>query len=254
MMFATLLSKTASPVLAMPRVIKRSLVLVLDVAICVATVWAAFDLRLEQFTAVEPQMWVPMLVSIVLAIPIFVVSGLYRAIFRYSGLPAMLSLARAMSIYGVIYAGLFTFWGVSGVPRTVGFVQPMLLHFVVGASRAFARVWLGGLYHQQLRRASIPQALIYGAGSAGRQLAAALANSPEMRVVGFLDDDDRLHGNELNGVPIYNPADLPEVLPTLSVTDVLLALPSVSRMRRNEILNDLKPHKLAVRKIGRAHV
>ena len=73
MMFETLLSKTASLVLAMPRVIKRSLVLILDVAICVATVWAAFDLRLEQFTAVEPQMWVPMLVSIVLAIPIFVV-------------------------------------------------------------------------------------------------------------------------------------------------------------------------------------
>jgi FlaA1/EpsC-like NDP-sugar epimerase len=247
MMFATLLSKTASPVLAMPRAIKRSLVLILDVAICVATVWAAFDLRLEYFTAVEPQMLVPMLVSIVLAIPIFVVSGLYRAIFRYSGLPAMLALARAMAIYGVIYAAIFTFWGVSGVPRTVGFVQPMLLLFVVGASRAFARVWLGGLYHQQLRRASMPQALIYGAGSAGRQLAAALANSPEMRVVGFLDDDDRLHGNELNGIPVYNPTDLPEVLPTLSVTDVLLALPSVSRMRRNEILNDLKPHKLSVR-------
>jgi FlaA1/EpsC-like NDP-sugar epimerase len=247
MIFATLLSQSASPVLAMPRVIKRSLVLILDVAICIATVWAAFDLRLEQFTMVESQMWVPMLVSIVLAIPIFVVSGLYRAIFRYNGLPAMLALARAMAIYGVIYAGLFTLWGVSGVPRTVGFVQPMLLMFVVGASRAFARVWLGGLYHQQLRRASMPQALIYGAGSAGRQLAAALANSPEMRVVGFLDDDDRLHGNELNGIPIYNPADLAEVLPPLSVTDVLLALPSVSRHRRNEILNDLKPHHLAVR-------
>jgi FlaA1/EpsC-like NDP-sugar epimerase len=247
MIFATLLSQSASPVLAMPRVIKRSLVLILDVAICIATVWAAFDLRLEQFTVVESQMLVPMLVSIVLAIPIFVVSGLYRAIFRYSGLPAMLALARAMAIYGVIYAGLFTLWGVSGVPRTVGFVQPMLLMFVVGASRAFARLWLGGLYHQQLRRASMPQALIYGAGSAGRQLAAALANSPEMRVVGFLDDDDRLHGNELNGIPIYNPADLTEVLPNLSVTDVLLALPSVSRMRRNEILNDLKPHHLAVR-------
>jgi FlaA1/EpsC-like NDP-sugar epimerase len=93
----------------------------------------------------------------------------------------------------------------------------------------------------------MPPALIYGAGSAGRQLAAALANSPEMRVVGFLDDDDRLHGNELNGIPIYNPADLAEVLPTLSVTDVLLALPSVSRARRNEVLNALKPHKLAVR-------
>ena len=74
-----------------------------------------------------------------------------------------------------------------------------------------------------------------------------MANSPEIRVVGFLDDDDRLHGHVLNGLPIHNPADLAEVLNGTSITDVLLALPSVSRQRRNEILNELKPHKVAVR-------
>ena len=110
-----------------------------------------------------------------------------------------------------------------------------------------ARVWVGGLYHQQLRKASLPQALIDGAGSSGRQLASAMASSPEIRVVGFLDDDDRLHGHVLNGLPIHNPADLDELLNGSSITDVLLALPSVSRQRRNEILNALKPHKVAVR-------
>ena len=65
--------------------------------------------------------------------------------------------------------------------------------------------------------------------------------------MGFLDDDDRLHGHVLNGLPIHNPADLAEVLNGTSITDVLLALPSVSRHRRNEILNALKPHKVAVR-------
>jgi nucleoside-diphosphate-sugar epimerase len=74
-----------------------------------------------------------------------------------------------------------------------------------------------------------------------------MANSPEIRVVGFLDDDDRVHGHVLNGLPIHNPADLEEVLAGTSITDVLLAVPSVSRQRRNEILNELKPHKLAVR-------
>jgi FlaA1/EpsC-like NDP-sugar epimerase len=159
----------------------------------------------------------------------------------------MMVLARAMLIYGVAFAGVFTFVGVPGVPRTVGLLQPILLMLLVGASRTFARVWLGGLYHQQLRKSSLPQALIYGAGSAGRQLAAAMANSPEMRVAGFLDDDDRLHGHELNGLPIYNPADLAEVLPSTNVTEVLLALPSVSRARRNEILNALKAHHVVVR-------
>jgi FlaA1/EpsC-like NDP-sugar epimerase len=117
----------------------------------------------------------------------------------------------------------------------------------VGASRGAARVWLGGLYHQHLHKAALPQVLIYGAGNAGRQLASAIASSFEMRVVGFLDDDDRLHGHVLNGLAIHSPADLPAVLGSGTVTDVLLALPSVSRQRRNEILNTLKPYKLAVR-------
>lgn len=188
-----------------------------------------------------------MLVSVIFALPIFIASGLYRAIFRYSGLPAMVAVVRAMLLYGVAFAGVFTFYGFTGVPRTVGLIQPLLLLIFVGASRAAARIWLGSLYHQHIQKTSLPQVLIYGAGSAGRQLASAMVNSFEMRVIGFLDDDDRLHGNVLNGLPIYCPADLSEVLANITVTDVLLALPSISRQRRNDILSALSKHKLAVR-------
>ena len=235
------------PVLALSRPIKRRFVFVIDAGLCVLSVWLAFYLRAGDFVPLSGAAIWPAVASVVLALPVFITSGLYRAIFRYSGLPAMVAVGRAMLLYGLAFAAIFTFWGVDGVPRTVGLIQPMLLLLLVGASRAAARVWLGGLYHQQLRKASLPQALIYGAGSAGRQLASAMANSPEIRVVGFLDDDDRLHGHVLNGLPIYNPADLAEVLTGTSITDVLLAVPSVSRQRRNEILNELKPHKVAVR-------
>jgi FlaA1/EpsC-like NDP-sugar epimerase len=199
------------------------------------------------FLPISGALLLPVVVSVVLAIPIFVTTGLYRAIFRYNGFPAMLALVRAMLLYGVPFAGIFMFYGVEGVPRTIGLIQPILLFLLVGASRAGARVWLGGLYHQQLQRAALPQALIYGAGSAGRQLASAMANSPEIKVVGFLDDDERLHGHVLNGLPILDPADLTEILAQSSITDVLLALPSVSPRRRNEILVELKSHKVAVR-------
>lgn len=159
----------------------------------------------------------------------------------------MVAVARAMVLYTTAFAAVFTFWGVEGIPRTVGFIQPMMLLMLVGASRAAARIWLGGLYHQQLRKATLPQVLVYGAGHAGRQLASAMANSPEIHVVGFLDDDDRLHGHVLNGLPIHNPAELSKIFNVSPITDVLLALPSISRQRRNEILNSLKPHKVAVR-------
>ena len=241
------LSRWAKPVLALPRPAKRLLVLALDAGLCVLAVWLAFYLRLEKFVPLTgPALWAA-LGSVVLALPIFVSAGLYRAIFRYSGLPAMMAVGRAMLLYGVLFAAVFTFYKVQGVPRSVGLIQPIVLFLLVGASRAAARVWLGGLYNQQIRKAALPQALIYGAGSAGRQLASAMANSPEIRVVGFLDDDDRLHGHVLNGLPIHNPADLAEVLNSSAITDVLLALPSVSRQRRNDILNTLKPHKVAVR-------
>ena len=159
----------------------------------------------------------------------------------------MVTMSRAMLIYGLAFVSVFTFFGVSGVPRTVGLIQPLLLLVFVGASRAVARIWLGSLYHQNIHKASLPQVLIYGAGSAGRQLASAMASSNEMRVVGFLDDDNRLHGNVLNGLRIYDPHDLEEVLVHVPVTDVLLALPSTSRQRRNDILGALSRHKLAVR-------
>jgi FlaA1/EpsC-like NDP-sugar epimerase len=185
--------------------------------------------------------------SVGLALPLFITSGLYRAIFRYSGLSAMVVLTRALVLYGAAFAAVFTLWGVEGVPRAVGLIQPMLMLLLVGGSRTVARVWLGSPYHQKLRRAALPQAFIYGAGSAGRQLASAMVNSHEIRVVGFLDDDNRLHGHVLNGLPIHNPADLGKLLSVIPVTDVMLALPSVSRQRRNEILNSLKPHHVAVR-------
>lgn len=237
----------------MPRLAKRGLVLCIDAALCVFTVWVAFYLRLGEFLPLTgTPLWTPgiaVFASLVFCIPIFIVSGLYRAIFRYNGLPALMAVFKAMFIYGLLYASIFTLIGIQGVPRTIGLIQPLLLLCFIGMSRMFARSWLGGLYLDILSKTKLPQVLIYGAGSTGRQLALAMANSSDMRVIGFLDDDTRLHGSILNELPIYNPLELNVLTASLSITDVLLALPGASREHRNSILAKLAEYKMAVRNL-----
>jgi FlaA1/EpsC-like NDP-sugar epimerase len=236
-------------VLARSRATKRLIVLTVDTFVCMASVWLAFYLRLGETVSLSAPFLLAVAAAIVLALPLFIRFGLYRAIFRYSGLPSLIAVANATLFYGIAYAAVFTVWGVEGVPRTIGLLQPIIIFLLVGASRAAARVWLGGLYEVRLLQSALPRALIYGAGSAGRQLASAMVNSDEIRVVGFLDDDHHLHGQLLNGLRIHDPSKLEALIEQIGATDVLLAIPSASRQRRVEILAQLKPYKLAVRTV-----
>ena len=237
----------APPLLLLPRLAKQALVLGVDSVLCALTVWLALCLRLESWVVFEGIQWLALALSLVVALPVFVLSGLYRAIFRYSGMAALMTMTRAVAIYGVLYASLLAILLLPGVPRTLGLMQPPLLLLAVGASRALARYWLSGGYLTQIKRNALPKVLIYGAGSAGHQLAAAMAHSRELRAVGFLDDNASLHGKELSGLRIFNPAQLHHLVKRLDVSDVLLAVPSMNRQRRNEILELTRQSHVAVR-------
>lgn len=242
-----MINRFAEPFLALPRPVKRLLALGVDALLCALTVWLALSLRVENWVVIHGNQWLAIGLSLALALPVFMVFGLYRAIFRYAGLTALLAVTKAVLVYGVLYAGLLAVLALPGVPRTVGLIQPIFLLLAVGAWRTFARFWLSGEYVSRLNRGTLPKVLIYGAGSAGRQLVGAMANSLEMHAVGFLDDDPHLHGRELNGLRIYNPAQLPQLVTRLQVSDVLLAMPSASRQRRKDILQLTRQARVAVR-------
>ena len=81
------------PLVSLPRYAKRIIVLSVDISLCVLTVWLAFYLRLGDFVTLSgPALWA-VAIAVAIALPIFVVSGLYRAIFRYSGIPAIFAVA-----------------------------------------------------------------------------------------------------------------------------------------------------------------
>ena len=246
-LFSMTTGRTTATILNLPRVAKRLVVLATDASLCVLTVWLAFYLRLGDFVSLSGPPSKAVLYSIALALPIFMIGGLYRAIFRYSGGPALMAITRATAIYGLLYAALFTAYSFDGVPRTVGLIQPILLLLAIGISRAAAGYWLGGAYKNLLKRSTLPKVLVYGAGNSGQQLAAAMAHSHDMRVVGFLDDDVRLQGHVINGLRIHSPVDLSNLVDSLEISDVLLALPSISRKRRNEIINTMLAARVSVR-------
>ena len=89
--------------------------------------------------------------------------------------------------------------------------------------------------------------LVYGAGEAGRQLVTSLENNPEFKVIGFLDDNDKLQKQVLLGQTIYSLPDLKKMLITKEVDLVFLAMPSIARNKRNQIIKELNQFKLAVK-------
>ena len=233
--------------LALPRPFKRLLAVLHDAFFSGLTVWFAVCLRLERWAVWNPSYTPAVVGAVGLALPLFAYFGLYRAVFRYAGWHAMLSLIRAIAVYSLAYMVIFTIIGVPGVPRTVGIVQPLLMFLMVGISRVGVRFFLGDLYRRMLGQGSLPGVLIYGAGSAGRQLASALRNGREQRVVGFVDDDARLHGHTVDGLRVYGADQLAVLITKQHVGHVLLAMPSLGRKERNAIVQGMRPYPVHVR-------
>ena len=222
--FATTRSRTA----------KRGVVLLSDAAICTAACLIAIYLRLGVFPGRDTPYGLLIAVSIGLALPIFWVMGLYREIYSQFGVSGVVAIGRACALYALPFALIFALIPISGAPRTLTLIQPILLFVGISASRMLARHWLFGLesYSGPAQR----RVLIYGAGSAGRQLSGAVAQSREMVVVGFFDDNPALVGQMLDGRSIHSPADIAGTVEKLAADEILLALPSAPRARRKEII------------------
>lgn len=132
-------------ILAWPRAAKGLVVMALDVVLAVIATWLAFSLRLDILHWPQGLQWRVYLLAPLLAIPVFLRFGLYRAIFRYTGQAALRATARAAVVYGALLFGLLLLLQWSGVPRSLGLIQPVLFLLLVGASRATARFgWLTG--------------------------------------------------------------------------------------------------------------
>ena len=234
-----------SRVLDWPRTVKQLVVIALDVVLAFLATWLAYTLRLDAPNWPSGAQWWVYLLAPLLAIPIFIRFGLYRAIFRYTGQAALQATGLAVLLYGCLLTAILLWMQWPMVPRSLGVLQPLIFLFLVGASRAVARFWLADLGRTTAKAEG--RLLIYGAGTAGVQTAAALRLSQQYALLGFVDDDPAKVGRSVNGVPVFAPAEVPHVVVRQGVTDMLLALPSASRDRRNAILDSLRALPIHIR-------
>lgn len=239
-------SEIAPSLISAPRTVKRLAIILADATTCAIATLMALYLRLGYLPDPTRPLVFSLMFSVALCLSVFWLGRAYRTLFRYIGTSTVRLLAQNVIVYGILYAAVFTYYGITGVPRTVGLLQPPLLLLLVLAERALiAKVTLAlGTERSKQERT---QVIIYGSGSSGRQLLAALRQSPDMTVVGFIDDDISLSGQTLDGLRVFRPSQLGEVITAYKVTQVLLAIPSAPRKRRNEIVIDLRRFPVNVR-------
>lgn len=231
--------------LALPRSSKRLVVMALDFVLALITVWLSFYLRIDQLGLPGNQQIFVYLIAPALAIPVFIKFGLYRAIFRYTGMAALAATAKAIGVYSILFFVVLLFFKWNDVPRSIGLIQPLLFLILVGGSRAIARFWLAGLSVKS--RNTVGRLLIYGAGEAGVQTATALSVSRQYSLQGYIDDDATKVGGSINGVDIISPQHVADAVERLGITDILLAIPSLGRSQRNDIIATLRNLPVHVR-------
>lgn len=239
--------------LSRPRHTKRVISIATDFVAVVFALWLSFSLRLGEFYSPSTQQLWLFLAAPIIAIPVFIKFGLYRAVIRYIGMDALWAIARAVMLFTLIFAVLVLLAGewAENVPRTVYGINAVIMMLFVGGSRMLAR-WLFNHSRADERlnlntENYIPPVLIYGAGQAGAQLVAMLKISHHLRPVAFIDDNDSIHHQQINGLTVYPFDELAGVIEKYKVRDVLLAMPAASRRKRSQILRNLEAYPVHVR-------
>lgn len=215
---------------------KRLVSVMVDSVFLLFAFWFALLVRLDSVDVLlKPDYWWLILLTIPFSITAFVRLGLYRAVLRYLGSQALTAIVAGVLVSTVVLV-LLAYYGSIDLPRTVPFIYAAFSLVFVGGARALMRSLVGS----GMNRRGEP-VVIYGAGVSGRQTSIALAQSHEYYPIAFVDDDESLQGTVIQSLHVHAPKALRKLIKQKAATRVLLAMPSASRSRRQEIINQLEP-------------
>ena len=215
---------------------KLALVIALDAVLCVAAVIIGFSLRLGEWDLWSTPIAIFSMAALALWLPIFVWRGIYRSVVRFIGSNTLLRIATSCLLMVVGLGALFTIDTVPDVPRTLAVIQPMVFAALLVISRIVARYMLFDVLNRQGADGVSQRVLIYGAGSAGRQLALSLRHEANMILCGYIDDDPRLTGKHLDNVRVHDSENVVGLIASYDIDMVLLAVPRISRQQRERMV------------------
>lgn len=254
------MDKIREYLLGLPRRRKRLLQVATDIVLVWAALWLAFIVRLgldDMYNPFKVHFWLFVCAPIV-AIPLFIRFGMYRAVMRYFGNDALVAIIKAVSLSALILA-LVVYWYSNHeavVPRSIVFNYWWLSLVIIGGLRLCMRQyfmgdWFAGAQHVPFssRDDSLIKVAVYGAGVAGNQLVAALRMGRTMRPMAFIDDDPSIADRVIAGLQVYKPKHIQQMIDETGAQEILLALPSSTRARRREILTLLESFPLHIRSV-----
>ena len=222
-------------IVELPRSIKRLITLTIDCLMIPLILWAAMALK-TGVPASFPMDLRPFAIVTLVSIPIFARFGLYRAVIRFLGHRAMVAVVVAIGFSASLLILFGAIFQLAGLSSSVILIYSSLALIYVAVSRFAARYYLLMRYIQP----TIARVAIYGAGEAGARLSNSLLATRTFHPVAFVDDNRAMRGSSVNGVRVYPPDRLPELIRNLKIDRILLALPSETRRRRREILTTLE--------------
>jgi FlaA1/EpsC-like NDP-sugar epimerase len=231
----------------LPRGLKRALLIGYDAAVLLGVLWLTFWLRLGGVFTPTGDHIALMLLAPVVAVPIFIRFGLYRAVIRYLPDRAIWTILQAMALATLVWVFVLFLAEATRIavfPRTVPLFYFLIGTILIAGSR-FAAKFLLWLPERGLTRSQ--GVIVYGAGAAGAQLASALHTEGQHYVAAFLDDDPNLWGRDVNGIRVFQPEALGQLIRNRGVSEVILSIPSADAARRTEIIGQLSRHPVKIR-------
>ena len=234
----------------LPRVTKRTLLVLTDMGLIALALWVSLSLRYNQFFVPPDRSFALLLAAApVIAVAAFAYGGLYRIVTRYIGHRGTYRIIACMTVSVLLWAMLILLTGMQGVPRTVILFYGVIAGGLIMASR-HAAAWAlrsAGVRIPDLPNGERRTVLIYGAGPAGVQLMDALRRRGETRVAGFLDDTPSLKGQYIGGQKVYQTDKLGKLIERENVKEVLLAIPDAPRRERRAVLKRLEHHPVRIK-------